>query len=362
MSANPHYPYEAELLARAVLEGDVQAIDDVLSYLGSSNADLRHIMLACLHDAPDGVVWKQMLFCIASSGWEALPGSLELRHSGVVRRLQQHRQGEPIEPDAYRPLDVERVEQSIIEAFSLDQDENERSIKERILNQALHADSTRYAAAYLLALRNSIDMIPLLEEMIFLQPPHKGKKPQPETGIWARRAIRALAELQDERCGPPLVRALAMERGSLHQEARRAISDLGHLAEPALLEALHHTDPHIRWHAACGLNALGIKDVTTAPDMLDTLAAGLYDDSQQVRWATARALAQLDAAAVPAILRALVHHPLTEPFRQAVHHTLHSLPSQKTQARLQELIDVLHQPGGNIEAPAVAQRLLSIWS
>ena len=116
---------------------------------------------------------------------------------------------------------------------------------------------------------------------------------------------------------------------------RKALSELGICAEPALLQALHHQDNHVRWHAARLLGQIG------DPRAVDVLVTGLWDEDQQVRWATARVLANLDMPAVPAILEALSHQPLTEEFRQAAFHALHSMTNQATQAYLQPLLRVL---------------------
>lgn len=365
MIPSTHYAHEAELLARAVLEGDVQTIDDVLLYLGSSNSDLRLTMQACLHDAPDGVLWRQMLYCIT-----AVAGDTPALVSAIARRLQQHRRGEPIEPDAYRPLDIERVDQSIIEAFTLDESESERAIKERILRQALLSPEIHYSAVYLLALRGWVEMIPLLEELIVAEQISRqnlaGKKER-YSPLWQIRAVRALAAIHDERCGAALVHALALDHGQVHQEARRALDDLGFLAEPAWIEALHHPDPHIRWHAARGLSALSAESLLRDPQSLRNsssvtmLAAGLFDENQAVRWATARALAALDEAGVPAILTVLTQHELTDPFRQAAYYALRSMQNPQTQIRLAPLLPLLQRSGDKAAVPSIARRLLDEW-
>jgi HEAT repeat protein len=108
--------------------------------------------------------------------------------------------------------------------------------------------------------------------------------------------------LKDERCGPPLIKALALERGELHHAAHRALQDLGPLAESAWLEALHHPNDHVRWHAARGLGSIG--NVRGAL----MLAEGMRDKSELVRWATADVLAHMGAPAVPAVLTILSHH------------------------------------------------------
>jgi HEAT repeat protein len=125
--------------------------------------------------------------------------------------------------------------------------------------------------------------------------------------------------------------------------------------EPTWLEALNHPDNHIRWHGARGLGNIG--DAKYA----DTLAEGLLDENQAVRWATADVLAQLGAKAVPATLTIISQSKLNEQSRQAAYHALHGITSRQIQERIKPLLDALHGPAASIEAPAVAQRLLMEW-
>ena len=356
MSANPRYPSEAGLLQRAIEGDEVPAIEDVLHYLASHNANLHQMMQTCLHEVPGPGHWQALLECLAA-GAAALPVRAQFS-SGLAGRLLEYRQpprGSKIE----RPLDLERLEASITEAFTHDESAEEGGVKDRLLRQAIFSESTRPAAACLLGRRGAAEVIPLLEELVFAQAQKTAAGVK--LGAWALRAVEVLGALPDERCGPPLVRAMAFERGALHQAAKHALNNLGRRAERAWLEALHHSDAHMRWHAACGLSALGLADLDEMPDVLDNLAAGLCDPVEQVRWASGRALVQLDAAAVPAILRLITGQPLTETLRQTVYHVLHSLPSAHTRQRLEALLAALHTPGGGLEAPGMAQRLLREW-
>jgi HEAT repeat protein len=118
---------------------------------------------------------------------------------------------------------------------------------------------------------------------------------------------------------------------------------------------LQHPNSHVRWHAARGLGQIGDTQA------IEVLAEGLFDENQSVRWVTARVLASLNSTAIPAILNVLTRNRLSEPFRQAVHHALHAMPSRLTQEYLQPLLLALRSPAANVEAPRQAQRMLLDW-
>lgn len=318
------HPAEAGLLQKA-LDGDPKAADTTFQYLSSASPYLRQILIETLHDLVDERLWRHLLRCLALQRWDDLQ-------------------------DCKRRADPEaslRIDQSIIEAFTKDESKPERLLKENILTEGLdHSDARlRQAAAYVLGLRGNPAAIPGLEAAI-----------QAGDRVWQLRAIQALGALKDECSGPPLVRALAMDRDTLHRAAQRALRELGMVAAPAWVKALDHPDEHIRWHAARGLGEIG--DIRC----VGILAEGLTDENQPVRWATARVLAQIGPAAVPAILDGLRRHTLVEPYRQAAYHALHAIVSRHAQARLKPLLDALNGPAARTEAPLIAQRILAEWT
>jgi len=374
------YRAETELLNQAVA-GDPQATQRILQYLSSPNPNLHHIMLATLHESRDPLTWQRLLACLAMRCWiDALPEPPSQPSSEPISKVEiiiERADVPASEPKTASEFKwQENLEMSIVEAFIIDEEPEEGHLKNSILHTAAQdepgTDDTkkrlRFAAAYLLGLRGDLSALPILEEMIdglsHLKPAGtRCQAPQlaaiEEGRLWGMRAVQALEALHDKSCAPPLVQALTAGHQvgyrALHLEARRALSDLGPLAEDAWLEVLHHPNSHIRWHAARGLGQIG------NPHALDILARGLYDENQEVRWATARVLAQLDTTAVPAILSVLCQHPLTQPFREAAYHSLNSMPSASTRSYLKPLLDVLQSSTTSSEAPAVAQRLLAEW-
>jgi HEAT repeat protein len=317
------YPTEVKLLKHA-LNGDTKAAKRILYYLGSSNPILCQIMQKAIHDLRDSRIWHQLL-----------------------RYLAWHRWDEHFDYDQHFGLDAsERIDQAIIEVFTQDDHEWEKPEKETTLLAYLDdTDSLiRQACAYLLALRGFPQAIPVLADTI-----KNGKRK------WQLRAIKALETLNDARCARPLLMALIMNRDEVHREARRALRSLGLLAKSVWIEALNHPDQHIRWEAARGLGQIG--DIRA----VGILAGGLLDESYAVRWATSDVLAHLGTQAIPAILTILSRHPFNEPSRTAAYHALHGILSTSTQEYIKPLLDALHGPAPDIEAPIVAQRLLMEW-
>lgn len=322
MSKERH-PVETEMLKQAI-EGDVSAANRALKYLSSANPTLRQLMQEAIYDLADYQLWTKLLNCLALQRWDD--------HLDCERRSDL--------------TASQRIDQSIIEIFIEDVSEEDKSIKESALVSGLNdlIPQVQQTAAYLLGLRGDERAIPVLSEAL-----GSGSKD------WQLRAIRALESIGDERCGPPLLKALIVDRGEVHREAGRALNHLGRKVESTWLEALNHSDNHIRWHGARGLGIIG--DAKYA----ETLAEGLLDENQVVRWATADVLAQLGVRAVPATLRIISQGKLNEQSRQAAYHALHGISSRQIQKRIKPLLDALHGTAASIEAPSVAQHILMEW-
>jgi HEAT repeat protein len=282
------------------------------------------MMQEAICDLTDARIWSKLLRCLALQRWN--------EHLDCERRSDS--------------AASQRIDRSIIDLFLIDEGEEDQNMKESALLSGLDdlTSQIRQTAAYLLGLRGDPRAIPVLSEAI-------------ESGSKNRqlRVINALEAIEDEGCGPPLLRALIMDRGEVHREAGRALNRLGQLVESTWLEALDHPDNHIRWHGARGLGNIG--DARYAY----TLAEGLLDENQLVRWATADVLAKFGAKAVPATLTIISQYELNGQSRQAAYHALHGITSRQTQARIKPLLDALRGSAPNIEAPMIAQRLLLKW-
>jgi len=317
------YPTEVNLLKYA-LNGETKSAKRILYYLSSSNPILCQIMQKAIHDLKDSRIWHQLLRYLAWHRWD-----------DYIDRDQR------FAPDA-----LERIDQAIIEVFTQDDHKWEKPEKETTLLENLDdTDSLiQQACAYLLAFRGYPQAIPVLADTI-----------KNGTRKWQLRAIKALETLNDERSARPLLVALITNRDELYREACHALHNLGPLAKSAWVEALNHPDKHIRWEAARGLGQIG--DVRA----VSILAEGLLDESYLVRWATSDVLAHLGTQAIPAILTILSRYTLNEPSRNVAYHALYGILSTSTQEYIKPLLDALHGPAPDIEAPIIAQRLLLAW-
>ena len=317
----PHIA-EVEMLT-AALAGSALDLGNVLKYLSAANPTLCQIMQEAIRDAADPLIWSHLLTTLAIRRWNDI---LELGSLSATA--------------------LERLDQAIIEGFTQDTRTDEGVQKEAVLAEAWENPDTRIrrTAVFLSGMRGNPDAIPYLAEII-AEDPHE----------WKQRAVRALAAIHDPRCAPPLLQALIMDHKRLHREARRALQQLGRLAESAWLGVLDHPDSHIRWHAARALGEIG------DPRAAAILAEGLFDENYAVRWATADVLSDLGNPAVPAILTILSQRKLNQPVRQAAYHALHGLGSRSKQTQLQPLLEALHDPVASVKVPAIAQQLLFEW-
>ncbi len=325
MDNNPvlRHPAEAQFM-KYILEHDSQAVQDFLNKLSSTDVQRCKVLQETIHDLNDPFIWYHLLHYLALHRWDNQAFS-NLRIGSVAQ---------------------ERIDQAIVEVLTQDENNDENPIKDSVLHEALAhpEDQLQYAAAYLLGLRYDPRAISILAEII-----EKG------SNKWKLRSVKALATLKVKDCAEPLMKALVLDRGKLHREARRALQKMGQLAESVWLKALNHSDSHIRWDAACGLGQIG--DARAAP----TLAEGLFDESYAVRWAAANVLAQLEERGVPATLSVLTVRTINQSSRQAAYHALQGITSPRIHERLLPLLEALCSSTSSVTVPSVAQRLLMEW-
>jgi HEAT repeat protein len=315
---------ETTLLARFVA-GDPEAAHSLFRLLGSNDQASRESVLEVISNAADLLLWQRLLHDVA-------------RH----RSLDCTDGHSPAAPGT-----LERAYTALVDLFLKDDDPPAvMQIKSAALSAGLTESEPgiRHTAATLLGLQGDARAINILIEA---------------TGTGERdcqlRAVAALGHLKDERGGMALAAALASDDEEVHWAASQALRALKAAALPALIQTLKAPNPHVRWHAVCGLGDIG--DVRAAGN----LAEALWDDDFSVRWAAAEALTKLGALVVPEILRRLAHRVLTEDVCQAAYHALRPLAPGVNHNRLQPLLGALRGRQAPNEAPPIADELLQTW-
>ncbi len=95
-----------------------------------------------------------------------------------------------------------------------------------------------------------------------------------------------------------------------------------------------------RVHAASYLEELG------APEAIQALISVLSDDDYGVRWAAAKSLANLGAAAAPAVLHAILSPDTDDRFREAAHHIFKENGDLLIRSEAQPLVHALETSTG----------------
>jgi HEAT repeat protein len=108
----------------------------------------------------------------------------------------------------------------------------------------------------------------------------------PRTGLQSE-VIEALGKIGDPAAIPHLIKALEDPSKYIRWDVEEALGKMGKPAVPSLVEALHHSLPHVREHAA---NALGaIAD----PEAVEPLISLLKGKDERLRWEAAEALGKI---------------------------------------------------------------------
>ncbi len=322
---SPRHAAEAGLIEQAVA-GSPAAVDSILSQLGSANPWLQQIMREALQDSDSLALWQRLLECLA------------------LRRWSDH-------PDSHRRLEREasqRIDEAIVRLFAEDETgAPSPPVKLAVLHAALASPDCRVrsAAGVALGMRGDTRGVEALIEAI--------RQGESECRLWA---VKALGQLKDERGGWAVIEALACDDETLHWEASHALAQMNDKAVPALIDALKHPRPHVRWHAARALGS--IADPRAALGLAEALA----DDDYSVRWAVADALPNLGAAAVPKILDRLARYVPVDDVYQAASHALRRIAmGSDLRVRLDPLLKALLAGTAPVEVPMLAYRLLQEW-
>jgi hypothetical protein len=106
---------------------------------------------------------------------------------------------------------------------------------------------------------------------------------------------------------------LANENGVQRQSARETLVAMGREATPILIRLLSDPHPTVRWEAA-----LALKDIED-PSAGEALAEALMDESGDVRWVAAEALAAIGREGLRPLLKILVEDADSFELREAAH-------------------------------------------
>ena len=326
MAAFPiHFRYspESELLNKA-LGADKLAIESTIEQLSSAYPGIRQRMLDAVHQSAESQLWTHLFNCFAVGQWSEEHPLVIMDATGAAQRLHV----------------------AIVDAYLEDRSSNETEIKNTLLRQFSAAEEPiqRYAAAYLAGLRGDASALPVLKEAL-----------ESEKHLWQLRSIQALSAIHDRRSADLLVGVMIREHEKFHQEARHSLAELGELAEIAWLEALEHTDPHIRWHAARGLAEVGNTSA------LPVLADGLCDENKTVRWVSSELLGRVGSRAIPDILKVIRNIPFSDECRQSAFHALRSIKNYRASECIKPLVSALSSPATKQIAQIIASRLLDDW-
>jgi HEAT repeat protein len=135
-------------------------------------------------------------------------------------------------------------------------------------------------------------------------------------------------------------------------DAREELVDIGRAAVPALVEALHDPDEHVRWEAA---KALGeISDSSAAPALVEAL----LDPNFGVRWLAAEGLITMRRRGLKPLLQALIDRSDSVWLRQGAHHIFRTLATSGPHQEIEPVLKALTGPEPIVEVPPAAAAVL----
>lgn len=138
-----------------------------------------------------------------------------------------------------------------------------------------------------------------------------------------------------------LVAKLDDNNGTIREEARSGLVEIGTIAVPFLVKALQSEKEQVRWEAAKAL--ISIPDADAVPILIKTLRDKVFD----VRWLAAKALIAIGKGSIEPVLQALIEHSKDSFLRQGAHHIIRYI-TPKTD----ELADILNPVESALDGPA----------
>jgi HEAT repeat protein len=151
-----------------------------------------------------------------------------------------------------------------------------------------------------------------------------------------------------------LIQQLSARKGSVREQAREALVEMGPAVVPALLELVRSPTKRERWEAAKALSTIA------APSSTSALAKLLSDPESDIRWMGAVGLIRIGPDSIPYVLRVLIKKPNSTGVRRAAHHVLRDL-SREHPELLEILSPVLDSLGDSAPADILPPRRCSNW-
>jgi HEAT repeats len=153
----------------------------------------------------------------------------------------------------------------------------------------------------------------------------------------------------------PLIDQLSSNDGTVRQEARRKLVNLGRYAEAALIQTLSSAKSDVRWEAAVVLGEIG------GPRTAEALVKALEDEDISVRWAAANALIKLNRACLEPLMLALTQHFDSVWLREGANHILHSLQRLNLlNSEEKKVFSALKHSAPEMEVPWVAENAYEV--
>lgn len=130
-----------------------------------------------------------------------------------------------------------------------------------------------------------------------------------------------------------LIAKLDNNDGSVREQARSVLIDIGKEAVPGLTKALTSKQEQLRWEAAKAL--VGIAD----PDSIPALIKSLQDQVFDIRWLAAEALIAIGEETIEPLLRAVIDQENESFISEGAHHIIAKLlPSLSKSVELKEIL------------------------
>lgn len=154
-----------------------------------------------------------------------------------------------------------------------------------------------------------------------------------------------------------LITKLGNSDGSVRQNARLALIDIGKESVPGLAEALSSKQEQSRWEAAKTLSS--IADPTSVPALIKVLRDEVFD----IRWLAAEALIAIGRDSIEPLLQTIINQSNDSFLQEGAHHIIaYLLPTLSKSPELVEILkpveDALDSNAPRSAGPAAAQQAL----